>query len=168
MRVMALVTQVALSSMLAFPGTAVGQSAPNLVGAWRLVSYESRDSAGGFQYPFGQGAVGQLLFDANGHMSAMLMKPDRPPFASHALHRGTDAEVRAAFDGFIAYFGTYTIDPAKGTVTLHVGAASYPNWVGGDQPRYYKLDGARLVLTTPPVQIGGRSLVTTLLWERAP
>jgi hypothetical protein len=105
MRVMALVTQVALSSMLAFPGTAVGQSAPNFVGAWRLVSYESRDSAGGVQYPLGQGAVGQLLFDANGHMSAMLMKPDRPLFASHDLHRGTDAEVRAAFDGFIAYFG---------------------------------------------------------------
>jgi hypothetical protein len=168
MRVMALVTQVALPSMLAFPGTAVGQSAPNLVGTWRLVSYESKDSAGGVQYPFGEAAVGQLLFDANGHMSAMLMKPDRPPFASHDLHRGMDAEVRAAFDGFIAYFGTYTIDPAKQTVTLHVQGASYPNWVGGDQLRYYRFHGTRLVLTTPPVQISGRSLVTTLLWERTP
>jgi hypothetical protein len=168
MRAIALITLVALASISAFPGTALGQSAPKLVGTWQLVSYESRDSAGGVQYPFGQGAVGQLLFDPNGHMSAMLMKPDRPTFASHDLRRGTDAEVRAAFDGFIAYFGTYTVDPAKRTVVLHVRAASYPNWVGGDQLRYYKLDGPRLMLTTPPVQIGGRSLVTTLVWERAP
>jgi hypothetical protein len=148
--------------------TSRGQSAPNFVGSWRLISYESRDSGGGLQYPFGQDAVGQLLFDASGHMSAILMKPNRPPFAAHDLHRGTDPEVRAAFDGVIGYFGTYMIDPAKRTLTVHVVGASYPNWVGSDQLRYYQLDGARLVLTTPPLQIGGRSLVTTLQWELAP
>ena len=168
MRVIALITLVALPSMLAFPGTAVGQSAPNLVGTWQLVSYEARDSAGGVHYPFGQGAVGQFSFEANGHMSLMLMKPDRPPFASHDLRRGTDAEVRAAFDGFIAYFGTYKVDPAKRTVALHLRGASFPNWVGGDQMRYYKFDGSRLVLTTPPILVKGQSLVLTLVWERAP
>ena len=101
-------------------------------------------------------------------MSAMLRKPDRPPFASHDLRRGTDTEVRAAFDGFIAYFGTYTIDAVQGTITHHVRAASYPNWVGKDQVRYYKFDGTRLVLSTPPIQIGGRSLTTVLVWERVP
>jgi Lipocalin-like domain len=168
MRVMALITQIVVLSVLALPGIAVGQSAPSLVGTWQLVAYEARDSAGGVQYPLGQGAIGQFTFDANGHMSLMLMKPDRPLFASHDLHRGTDAEVRAAFDGFIAYFGTYTVDPAKRTVALHMRAASYPNWVGGDQIRYYKLDGPRLVLTTPPIPVNGRSLVLTLAWERAP
>ena len=168
MRVTTLVSCVALVALVALPTKASGQSVANLVGTWRLVSYESRETAGAVQYPLGQGVIGQLWYDARGHMSAMLMKPDRPPFASQDLRRGTDAEIRAAFDGFIAYFGTYTVDPAKRTVTHHVRGASYPNWVGGDQVRYYKLEGARLVLSTPPIQIGGRPFETILVWERVP
>jgi lipocalin-like protein len=137
-----------------------------LVGTWRLASYESRGSAGAVLYPFGQGAIGQLTYDASGNMSAMLMKPNRPPFASQDMRRGTDSEVRDAFEGFIAYFGTYTVDPAKPTVTHHVRGASYPNWVGDDQVRYYEMDGPRLVLRTPPIQVGGRSLQSVLVWER--
>jgi hypothetical protein len=101
-------------------------------------------------------------------MSAMIMKRDRGRFASRDFLHGTDVEVRAAFDGFIAYFGTYTVDAAAGTVTHHVLAASYPNWVGGDQVRYYKFAGPRLVLSTPPFQEGGRPVTTTAVWERVP
>ena len=139
-----------------------------MVGAWRLVSYESRDNTGAVHYPFGQGAIGRLLYDAHGNVSAMLMKSDRPPFASQDPLRGTDAEVRAAFHGFSAYFGTYSVNPLTRTVTHHVIAASYPNWVNGDQVRCYKLDGKHLVLSTPPIQIGGRPLTTVLAWERLP
>ena len=136
------------------------------VGFWRLVSYESRDTAGTVAYPLGHGTVGLLAYDDLGNMSAMLMKPDRPAFVSSDPHRGTDAEVRAAFEGFAGYFGTYTVDPGNGTVTHHVRAASFPNWVDGDQVRFYKFDGARLVLSTPPMQVGGRSLTWVLVWER--
>jgi hypothetical protein len=85
-------------------------------------------------------------------MSVMMMRLGRPPFASGDLRRGTDAEVRVAFDGFISYFGTYTIDSAKHTITHHLQGASYPNWVGGDQVRQYKLDGTtwRLEFTCGP------------------
>jgi lipocalin-like protein len=166
MRLISLVTQLGVPLMLVIPAVAAAQSAPSLVGTWRLVSFESRDSAGGVQYPLGQGAVGQLTYDANGNMSAMLMKADRRPFASQDIRRGTDSEVREAFDGFVGYFGTYTIDSAKHTVTHHVRGASYPNWAGGDQVRYYSIDAARLVLTTPPIQIGGRALTSVLVWDR--
>jgi lipocalin-like protein len=168
MHVIPRVCCIAIMSMGALATMASGQAGAAFVGTWRLVSYESRDSAGAVQYPFGQGVVGQLSYDAGGKMSAMLMKPDRPLFASQDLRRGTDVEVRAAFDGFIAYFGTYTVDATKGMVTHHVRAASYPNWVGGDQVRYYKFDGTRLVLSTPPIQMGSRTLTTVLVWQRMP
>jgi hypothetical protein len=142
------------------------QSSAAFAGAWRLVSYESHDSAGHTEYPWGRNAVGRLSYDALGHMSALMMKPGRPPFASQDLRRGTDVEVRAAFDGFIAYWGTYTVDSTKHTVAHHVQGASYPNWVGGDQLRYYKFDASRLVLSTPPIQIDGRPLISVLVWER--
>jgi Lipocalin-like domain len=144
-----------------------GQAAADLIGAWHLNSYESRDSSGATRYPLGRGVIGQLVYDASGHMSAMLMTPDRPLFASQDPQRGTDAEVRAAFDGFIAYFGSYSVAPLTATVTHHVIGASYPNWVGGHQVRHYKLDGTHLELSTPPIQIGGQSLITVLVWERS-
>jgi hypothetical protein len=148
----------------ALPAQIVGE----LVGRWRLVSCESRDSARVILYPFGEHPVGHISYDARGNMSTVLMKRDRPLFASEDRRRGTDAEVRAAFEGFDAYFGTYSVDTAKGTVTHHVTGAAYPNWVGRDQLRYYKLERTRLVLSTPPFQLGGRLLTTACAWERTP
>lgn len=140
--------------------------ANTFVGFWRLVSYESRDAAGTVHHPLGRGAVGLLAYDARGNMSVLLMRPDRPAFASGDPQHGTDAEVRAAFDGFIGYFGSYTVDPEHGTVTHHVRGAQFPNWVAGDQVRSFRFDGQRLMLSTPPIQFGGRSLTAVLVWER--
>src|SRR5687768_7044291 len=69
-------------------------------------------------------AAERILYDARGNMSTVLMKPDRPPFASKDRRRGTDAEVRAAFEGFDSYPGTYSVDTTNGTVTHHVTGAS--------------------------------------------
>ena len=139
---------------------------PNLVGTWRLVSYEARTSAGETRYPFGQRVVGQLVYDVRGNMSAHVMRVDRPTFASNDSGTGTDAEVRWAFEGHLSYFGTYTIDPSARTVTHHVRGASYPNWMGHDQIRYHRIDGSHLVLSTPPILDRVESLEYTLTWER--
>ena len=144
------------------------QSAPDLVGTWRLMSYEARDSKGQIQYPLGEHVSGQLIYDAAGHMSAHVMRNDRPLFAANDSARGTDAEVRAAFEGYTAYFGTYTIDTKKQTVTHRVRGASYPNWVARDQLRYYKFDGSRLSLSAPPMVVGGQTFDFVLIWERIP
>src|SRR5438874_1989109 len=61
-------------------------------------------------------------------MSAHVMRADRSTFASNDPGSGTDADVRAAFEGHVSYFGTYTVDPIARTVIHHVRGASYPNW----------------------------------------
>jgi hypothetical protein len=142
------------------------QDVPNLLGTWRLVSFEARDSKDQLQYPLGKHVFGQLIYDADGNMSAHVMSNDRPLFAANDPGRGTDAEVRAAFDGHASYFGTYTIDPSAQTVTHHVRGSSYPNWIGSDQLRRFKFDGSRLLLSTPPLVSGGESLEYVLTWER--
>ena len=141
-------------------------SIPDLIGTWRLVSSEARTSSGVARYPLGHDAVGQLFYDVGANMSAHVMRVDRPRFASNDPGSGTDVEVRAAFEGYVSYFGTYTVDPIARTVTHHVRGASYPNWVGHDQIRYYRIDGPHLVLSTPPILDGGEALVYTLTWER--
>jgi hypothetical protein len=134
------------------------------VGTWRLVSFESRDEDGNVEYPFGRDVAGQLSYDANGNMSALVARANVPPFASADLQGGTDAEVRAAVEGFVGYFGTYSVDLAAGTVTHHVRGASFPNWAGTEQVRYFRAEGRRLALSSP-VRIGGRPGTATLVWE---
>ena len=137
------------------------------VGAWRLLSCEARDSSGGAQYPFGKHATGQLFYDGVGNMSAQLMRADRARFAARDPALGTDAEVRNAFDGYVAYFGTYSIDMSQSAVTHHVTGASFPNWIGVDLVRQFTFENdAHLRLSTPPIEVGGRTLAYVLLWER--
>ncbi len=132
------------------------QPALTLFGTWWLVSYEARDAQ----------VSGQLIYDSAGSMSAHVMRNDRPLFATKDPARGTDVEVRAAFEGYVSYFGTYTIDPQTQTVTHHVRGASFPNWIGNDQLRYYRFDRTRLLLSTPPLLFGGQSFEYVLVWER--
>jgi hypothetical protein len=70
------------------------------------------------------------------------------------------------FDGFVAYFGTYSFNLSAGMVIHHVRSASFPNWTGTEQVRYFKAEGQRLVLSTP-ISDGGRHLTAILIWERA-
>lgn len=137
------------------------------VGAWRLVSCESRDASGEVRYPFGEQPAGQLFYDGAGNMSAQLMRTRRARFAAGDPGLGTDDEVRDAFNGYVAYFGTYSVDESNGAVTHHVSGASFPSWIGVNLVRYYTFDdGGRLRLSTPPTEAGGRSLEYVLLWER--
>src|SRR5260370_10081400 len=119
--------------MIESTNMAQSQSAPSLLGTWRLLSFEARDSKGQLQYPLGEHVSGLLIYDAGGNISAHVMRNDRPLFAAKDPGRGTDAEVRAAFDGHASYFGSYTINQMAHTVTHHVQRAWYPNWIGNYQ-----------------------------------
>ena len=139
-----------------------------LVGAWRLVSYETKDAKGRIDYPLGEHVTGQLVYDARSNMSVQIMRQDRPAFVSNDFARGTDTEARAALEGYIAYFGTYTMDSAKHTVVHHIRGALFPNFVGGDQIRNYTFENGRLVLSTPPILWRGEPQEWVLVWERLP
>ena len=138
------------------------------VGTWRLVSSEGRSSAGDVSRPYGDGPVGLLLYGPDGYMSATLMRPDRPPFASGDRLRGTPEEVRLASEGFLAYCGTYDFDASKGLIVHHVTAADFPNIVGTDLVRRYVVENGHLVLETQPVLRAGKTWVFRLTWAPAP
>jgi hypothetical protein len=136
------------------------------IGTWKLVSFEFRDSNDNVTYPFGKDAIGVITYDQVGYMSVQLMIVDRPRFLSDDPQRGTPDEIKAAFEGFISYFGTFTVSESDRTVTHHLDGSSFPNWVGGDQKRFYKFSGNRLTLSTPPIPVNGVSMTGHLIWER--
>jgi hypothetical protein len=141
-------------------------SAPELVGTWTLESFTAANPAGGKRFPHGADPVGQLIYTAEGSMSAVLTRRSRPKFASADLAGGTQEELRWAFEGLEAYAGRYEVDADRGTVIHHLEVCRYPNWEGSSQLRYFRLTGDCLLLTTLPMNAGGREWVYTLCWRR--
>jgi hypothetical protein len=138
----------------------------NFVGVWRLVTFEFKRSDGSTAYPYGKYAIGILIYDKHGHMSAQIMNPDRPIFVTGDIRKGTAEEIKAAFDGYMAYFGIYEVDEEEGTVTHRLRGSHFPNWVGQDLKRFFEFSGNRLTLKTPPISAAGTTVTGILVWER--
>jgi len=132
-----------------------------LIGNWRLLSYETTETGARRGRPYGN-AVGRLSYDDKGNMSGQVMRPDR---AKVGIGEGNAQQVRAAYLGYIAYFGTYEVASDGESVVHHVHGALNPAWVGGDQVRRMRFDGERLVLSADVRKSGG-TVTHTLTWER--
>ena len=52
----------------------------------------------------------------------------------------------AAYDGYVAYFGTYDVDESRGEVIHHVEGSLMPSYTDTEQPRPIKVDGDELVI----------------------
>ena len=59
------------------------------IGTWRLISSEFRRSNGEVTYPMGINVAGMLMYDADGNMSAQIMRVDRNVFSMGAQKRFT-------------------------------------------------------------------------------
>jgi len=136
------------------------------IGTWLLKAFEFRRSDGVVVDVLGKDAVGMLMYDANGHMSGQMMRVDRPSFASGDQQKGTPEEVKAALDGYIAYFGEYEIIEGEKTIIHHTKGAMFPNLVGQDQKRFFEFSGNQMTFTTPPMLVGGVSVTGVVLWEK--
>jgi hypothetical protein len=81
--------------------------------------------------------------------------------------RGNPEEVKSAFEGFQAYFGTYEVNDRERMVIHHVIGCSFPNWVGTDQIRFFEFSGKNLTLSTPPLSAAGMTVTMRLVWACA-
>jgi hypothetical protein len=140
-------------------------AANQLLGTWRLVSEEItlKDGTVKPDPTMGPHAIGYLLYEPDGHMCAAIMNPDRPAWKNP--NKPVDEEKITAFDGFIAYCGTYKLDAAASTVTHYPDVAWTPTWVGSTQPRPFRIEGQRLIIT--PAVTDPKLTKRVLTWQRA-
>lgn len=138
-----------------------GELETRLVGSWRLVLYETVDEGGRRSRPYGD-AVGRLTYDADGNMTGQVMRPNRAPVS---LGEGYAQQLRTAYIGYIAYFGTYEVARDGQSVIHRVEASLNPAWVGGNQVRTMRFDGDRLILHANVEKAGG-IVRHELTWER--
>ena len=126
-----------------------------LAGEWTLVKFENFGENG--QARPGNYDIGRINYGER-EMSAHLMRSGRPKDAA-----ATEAARAAAFQGYLGYFGSYTIDAAKKIVVHHVAGSSLPNWLGSEQVRHYGFTADGLL--TLSVRSGDR-ITATLTWRR--
>ena len=108
-----------------------------------------------------------LVYDGRGSFSGQIMARERPAFATGNLLKGSSDEVRAAFEGYVAYYGTYEVDEASGLMRHQVEGSFFPNWIGEQQIREFEFtEDGRLELRTLPIKGSRADLTVVLLWER--
>ncbi len=133
---------------------------------WRLLDCYGKWTDGRITYPYGEHAEGQLMYNDHGSFSGQIAGSGRPVFESGNLLKGTPEEIKKAFEGYIAYYGTYEVDENNSQITHHVENGLFPNWVGNNQTRTYEFEGKNLRLNTQPIKGAKADLTVTLLWEQ--
>jgi hypothetical protein len=134
-----------------------------LVGTWMLASWEQKKGDGTKVRRYGENPLGIAFFDADGRYIITVMRSDRAKYASGALWQGTAEENKAAADGTITYFGTYSVSEADSSIAIHIDGSSFPNWNGVDQKRIVAITGDQLTLTVRPPT----GEIVDVVWKRA-
>ena len=135
----------------------------DLVGVWRLESFELRSSDGQRTFPMGRDAKGYISYTEDGFLSATIMEQRRRLFESNDIRGGTIEERAEAAGGYLSYCGSYEVN--QGQVIHHVEVSLFPNWILTDQVRLCEIEGDRLTLSTLPFLIAGKEQTAHLVWR---
>jgi hypothetical protein len=126
-----------------------------LLGEWTLVKYEVFAENG--EARPGNYDVARINYGER-EMSAHLLRTGGPKEAPI-----TEPSRAAAYQRYLGYFGPYTIDTARQTVTHHVAGSSFPHWIGSEQVRHYAFTpSGQLTLSLK----SGERVTQTLTWEK--
>ena len=141
------------------PGSALAQTAKDIVGIWKQVTNINIAPDGRKSEPFGPNPNAIITFDANGRFVLVNTRPDLPKFASNNRMQGTAEENKAIVQGSIAYFGTYSV--VGKVIVEKVEGSTWPNWIGTEQKRpIISLTGDEMKVTVPAASLGGTGEVT--------
>jgi Lipocalin-like domain len=133
-----------------------------LLGTWTLVSASSTSKDGERnETPYGPHPGGFLTYSDDGRVSAMISYGGRKPLSSGGGRMEEQAE---AFKTFLAYAGRYELSGDK--VIHFVEISSIQNYVNRELVRTVKFEADRIVLTTPPTQVNGKTQTIELIWRR--
>jgi hypothetical protein len=137
-----------------------------LPGTWQLVSRIDVTASGERRVDpaLGEDPVALLYYDRAGHFAAQFMKRDRATAVPDAP--GGAANNSRAIGGYDAYFGTYSVDDARGTVTQCLHGALASENVGAVLTREMTVMDDILTIDVHTSAPDGTRIVRTLTWLR--
>ena len=138
-----------------------------LPGTWRLLSRIDVTTNGERRVDpvLGEDPVAILFYDRSGNFAAQFMKRDRSALAD-VVAAGPARNNSRAKDGYDAYFGSYTIDDAAGTVTQQLSGALSKENVGHVLTREMTVEGDELTIELETTSREGEAVRRTLRWTR--
>ena len=166
------------------PASEVGPEARALLGFWEIDRIERR-SADGADVPGEQYASGNLIYMPSGHMAVHLLRAGRRPNAGAAPTSEADSPSReneppplelavapapaaagTAPWSYVSYFGPFEVLPDAGVVVHRRTGHVDPAAVGSEARRAFTLREGRLLLEPPVATVDGRTIRTTVAWNR--
>ena len=101
----------------------------NFIGTWILIKCIVIQKDGKISFPYGEKPMGQIVYDTKGNMSVVITNQEIKMFRSENPFQGTPDEIIPAFNGLMAYYGTYKIFADSNIIIHSIKASSFPNWV---------------------------------------
>jgi hypothetical protein len=139
-----------------------------IVGAWRLESRTVRKANGEILLDpvLGTQPIGRLFYDASGIMMLQMMRPGRAQSIG-VPSNPEDAKNPRIVLGYDAYFGSFTVNEVEGTITHHVEGSLFPEDLGKDFTRLFKVEGDTFTLSFTSKSPDGAEVTRTLVFRRS-
>jgi hypothetical protein len=163
-----LVFGAALSSCGNQDASTVPTARDRIVGAWELQSRTVQRAGGGVvdDPVLGERPIGRLFYSDSGHVALQMMRQNRARAINEPAAPADTSNARVVL-GYDAYFGTFTVDEVAGTVTHHVQASLFPEDLGRDFVRRFRVDGDAFELSFTSPSPDGASITRTLVFRRS-
>lgn len=117
-----------------------------IIGTWKLVYSVEIDSLGNKIYPFGDDAIGYIIYDELNKMAVQICRKERKLFNSSSFTKSSGDELSSLPMDYLAYFGNYKIDTHNKLVRHNVEGHLFPNYVGHVLERKYDFFDDKLSL----------------------
>lgn len=115
-------------------------SSNKLAGTWRLIEFADLDTlTGKWEYSYGKNPRGYFTYTKNGILNLNISTDNPMIFSEDSAKKMNINYFQMIQYNALGYFGTYTIDWEKSTVTHHVKGGSLPWYIDTDQPRPFTL-----------------------------
>ncbi|MCC7180472.1 MAG: lipocalin-like domain-containing protein [Acidobacteria bacterium] len=168
-----------------------------MIGSWELQTRTVRRASGEVvnDAVLGEAPIGRLFYDASGHMALQMMRQGRAQAIGEPASPEDAANARVRL-GYDAYFGTFNVDTVaadgkgtagaadaavaavaadgadgadgvRGTVTHHVQGSLFPDDLGKEFTRYFRVKGDTLELSFTSRAADGTDISRTLVFQRS-
>lgn len=134
----------------------------SLVGTWRLASWQTLSDNDSVLYPYGDDALGTLIYTDDGEVSLTLAFNKRDTLPTDDRSKIDAESARKAYNSYFAYTGNYQLDTVAKKVVHQITISLLPNWQGTSQTRNFELFKDSLVLSAD--RVGGKYHL--LQWKR--
>lgn len=152
--------RVLLAIFLALSSPALGADADDLVGTWKLVSWQVIVENEAPQNVFGSHPKGFLILTRQGRSIVLTTAENRKAGMG-------DAERAALHKSMLAYSGKYRVE-GNDFITV-VDASWNEEWSGTEQRRHFRIEGDNLFIESAPapsILFPGKTDFRRIIWER--